>query len=63
MLKKLAASLNPFAARKPQLMRPIVGTAPLPEAAKHPHSFSCACKPCVDHTSALTKARLKAQGA
>jgi hypothetical protein len=58
MLKKLAAKLNPFAVKR------VAASKDEPERTDaHPHSFSCACKPCVDHTNALTKARLKSQGA
>ena len=58
MLKKLAASLNPFFAKRAD--KAVEAEAP---KGKHPHSFSCACKACVDHTDALTRARLKRQGA
>jgi hypothetical protein len=56
MLKKLTASLNPFFAKR-------ADKAVEPEAEAHPHSFSCACKGCVDETNRLTRVRLKAQGA
>lgn len=59
MLKKLAAAINPFAMKR----KPIAASVDETPAVKHSHSFSCACKPCVDYTSALTKARLKRQGA
>ena len=58
MLKKLAAKFNPFA-MKPAPPAP----SDEPDDDKHPHSFSCACKGCVDETNRLTRARLKAQGA
>ena len=60
MLKKLAASLNPFFAKRADPPHP---AAPKPEAKAHPHSFSCACKGCVDETNRLTRLRLKRQGA
>jgi hypothetical protein len=60
MLKKIRDLIaNPFEARR----KPIASSVDETPADKHPHSFSCACKPCVDHTNALTRARLKAQGA
>lgn len=60
MLKKLAASLNPFFAKRAD--KAIEPEAEAPKG-KHPHSFSCACKGCVDETNRLTRVRLKAQGA
>jgi hypothetical protein len=61
MLKKLIAAVNPFVARKPMPVKN--DNVVSPEHAGHSHSFSCACKPCSDHTAALTRARLKRQGA
>ena len=58
MLKKLAASLNPFFTKRAD--KAVEAEAP---KGKHPHSFSCACKDCIDETNRLTRVRLKAQGA
>jgi hypothetical protein len=58
MLKKLAAAMNPFAAKRKPLADEVVNSKPA-----HAHSFSCACKDCVDQTNVLTRARLKRQGA
>ena len=59
MLKKIRDMIaNPLEARKRKPAPPLIdGKVP------HVHSFSCACKDCVDETNRLTRERLKAQGA
>jgi hypothetical protein len=62
MLKKLAASLNPFFAKRADKAAVTAEAANI-GGPTHEHSFLCPCKPCNDHTAALTRARLKRQGA
>jgi len=57
MLRKLAASLNPFA-RKPAPPAP----SDEPPVDTHPHSFACECAPCTTETARLTAERLRVQG-
>ena len=61
MLKKLAARLNPFANTKDVVPSGKPTRSTVAPYETHPHSFACACAPCVAHTSMLTEARLKRQ--
>lgn len=54
-LKKLAAALNPFHAKRAELDPPTLA------GAAHPHSFSCPCVMCEEETQRRTLARLKEQ--
>jgi len=59
MLKKFTAALNPFFSKRADHVPP----AAVEPKGGHKHSFSCACKGCVEETNRLTRERLKAQGA